>query len=429
MSHRIDHSLVRSPSVGFRCSTLMLAMAFAVAILAADLAAASAGAVDDFVWIGGHTQHEILKIQKSTNSVVATIPISGPFVFGVAVDLDSVWAGHYSSDAVSRISKTTDTVTTLIPIPRNVYAVAVDTDFAWITSAEVDFATGALDGSNLLSKISKTTNAVVGSLAFATQPYGVAVDQNSAWVARQDFVTRIDKATSGVVAEIPIVGSGRGIAANDHDFVWVADFDSMAILKISKASNSVVQSISTAPFNPYGIAVSPDSLWVTSYLDGTVLRIDKLTSAITQIPLFSGAFLHGISLDADSVWVDGFFNANVYRLSQSTNAIVSTLATGLPALATFGDSTGYLYDAVAATPATLITDLIAIVAALDFKRGLKLLERCLKKLDSGKTEAACRKLSAFKKKVAAQSGKKLTTQQAAQLTFSATQVETALSCP
>jgi streptogramin lyase len=308
-----------------QAARILVSLASILTLLVAESATAQAQATDDYVWIAGRCPScQIVKIQKSTNTVVGTIPL-GADPFGVAVDQESVWATHYGGTGLSRINKSTNSVT-VVALPQNPFGVAVDTDSAWVTSVNV----------GIVSRVSKSSNAVVASVPVGPNAWGIAVDQDSVWVARDGFVTRISKSTNQVLVDIPIGSSPRGIAATDPDYVWVANWGSLAVQKISKATNAVVTTIDTSPHQPHGIAVGSDAVWVATYESGSILKIDKQTEFVTTVPIVNRPnLLHGVSLDANSVWTDSYFDATVYRLDRSTTQFVATIPTGTAFTSTF----------------------------------------------------------------------------------------------
>jgi FIMAH domain len=84
-------------------------------------------------------------------------------------------------------------------------------------------------------------------------------------------------------------------------------------------------------------------------------------------------------------------------------------------------------------PAQMVTDLQATVSGLALPKGIATsldssLQRALAALGGNNTAGACNALNAFLNKVQAQTGKKLTPEQAEQLTSAANQIRTQLGC-
>jgi hypothetical protein len=92
-------------------------------------------------------------------------------------------------------------------------------------------------------------------------------------------------------------------------------------------------------------------------------------------------------------------------------------------------NTGSASFTVSVASAETITDnLLDAVAATNFQQGAGLLQAALRKVQGGDTATACNQLGAFLNQVHAQTGKKLTTAEAAALTQSATDARGALAC-
>ncbi|VVB73238.1 Uncharacterised protein [uncultured archaeon] len=106
----------------------ILILALFVALFAGSV---SASAVDNYVWASS-TSGSVSKIDKTTNSVVATVG-SGMDSYAIAVDTDSVWVPASAGNTVSRISKTTNSVVATIDVG-NAFQIAADSDSVWGTN-------------------------------------------------------------------------------------------------------------------------------------------------------------------------------------------------------------------------------------------------------------------------------------------------------
>lgn len=302
-------------------------------------------AVDNYVWALNFSSKSALKIDKTNNSIVATIFV-GDNNSGAAVEPGYVWvpnATHTANGSVSKIDKTTNSVIAKITVGNYPYSVAVDDKYAWVPNAN----------SNTVSKIDKSTNSVVATISSGNYPVGVSVDKEFAWVTNysSNTVSKIDKSTNSVVATIFVGSSPWGIAV-DEDFVWVANNYGQSVSKIDKTTNSVIATIPLGKYS-WGIAVDKDFVWVTHQGNNAVSKINRTSNAVvTTIPV--GTEPWGVSVDEDSVWT---LNRNsMSRINKSTNSVVATIYySGAESHYLTGDFTGYAYDRFF-TVAALCTD-------------------------------------------------------------------------
>ena len=187
------------------------------------------GAVDGFVWVGNGNDRTVSKIDKSTNTIVATIGPLSREIESLAVDNESVWVG--TREFVYRIDKATGSIIAQIPVAGVQQAgIAVDPTHVWASGFS----------GNIISKIDKSTNSVVATILVGRQPMGVAVDPNFVWVAQfTGGVSVIDKATNSVVATIDDIGSRPTDVAVDHESIWVTNSETGRVARVDKDTSEV----------------------------------------------------------------------------------------------------------------------------------------------------------------------------------------------
>ena len=165
-------------------------------------------AVDvDYIWIVGTSG--VIKVSKSSLMVVNTIGNGG---YGIAVDQDAVWVANGGSNSVTRIRKSDDVVTAVMTGFSNPTGIAVDAASVWVVNTN----------GNSVSRIDKATGTLVATIPVGTSPFGVSLDQNSVWVVNygSNTVSRVDKTTNSIVATIRVgtspisLGDATGFAFN-----------------------------------------------------------------------------------------------------------------------------------------------------------------------------------------------------------------------
>jgi 6-phosphogluconolactonase (cycloisomerase 2 family) len=195
----------------------------------------------------------------------------------------------------------------------------------------------------------------------------------------------------------------------------------------------------TAGDGPEGVAVSPNggSVYVTNQFSNNVSQYDVgaggALAAKSPATVTAGTNPLGVAVSPDggSVYVANVGSGNVsqYDVGAGGALAAKSPATVPAAPAAFGIA---VRPTPPPPPATIPT-LIESVEDLDLPRGtenslLKKLNGAQKNLDNGDTAGACDKLASFIDQVSAQSGKKIDSDDAADLIDEAEAVRDSLGC-
>jgi YVTN family beta-propeller protein len=143
---------------------------------------------------------------------------------------------------------------------------AVADDAMWVTVA-----------GETTRKIDPVTGDVLAS-ASTPGSYYVAVGAGAVWVPDSVGVTRIDPASGGIVATIPVEGGVSDLYVAD-DAVWITQKDAGNLLRIDPTTNLLVASLHTGA-GAHAIAVDEHGVWVANYRAGTVSRVDPSTNTV-----------------------------------------------------------------------------------------------------------------------------------------------------
>jgi autotransporter-associated beta strand protein/YVTN family beta-propeller protein len=138
----------------------------------------------------------------------------------------------------------------------------------------------------------------------------------------------IDTATKTVVATIPVGTAPQGVAITpDGQFVYVANFTSNTVSKISTASNTVVTVIPTTITTGLGtLSITPDGqFYVTDQNDGSVTVIRTSTDTLVGAPITVGTMPFGVAATPDGqfVLVTNLGSNNVTVIHTATNTVTT----------------------------------------------------------------------------------------------------------
>jgi hypothetical protein len=244
---------------------------------------------DDVVWVvggvdaggglndpGGGTDAFAVRIDPSTNEVVAEVTLGGAIAADVAVDETGVWVLYDGDDRqdgrmqVARIDPATNEVRETTPLYSGYghFLFAVGGRVVVVTNASVH---GSLDGSELTIIDPSTGDLSTAGAGTALWP---AADEGALWGAAADGLVSIDPGTGDVTGTYPVSSTGDALAVGAGG-VWFLDpRDRSAVHRFDPATNEVDVDVDLdADISPNVLVASPDALWVLTF-PGDLVRVD-----------------------------------------------------------------------------------------------------------------------------------------------------------
>lgn len=249
------------------------------------------------LWVYNDLDGTLVRIDPATNEVVATIPIATPLDpatppddrLGVrqvspdlAIDTTSVWAIAPAEQAVVRVDPLTNAVVATIPLEANATSIAVDQSSLWVS----------LYATSTVLRINTATGEVEASIRDLSTPFGIAIYQDAVWVTSlmSDRVTRIDAATNEIVEQIVIAWPRApygihacnlcvwDVLANEAG-VWVIMNYNEFIARIDPATSRLVAVISVGT-EAKSLASDPRGIWVGTIGSLGVILIDAESNEV-----------------------------------------------------------------------------------------------------------------------------------------------------
>jgi virginiamycin B lyase len=175
---------------------------------------------------------------------------------------------------------------------------------------------------------------VTGEPGATTEILGIClafdVGYDSLWAGGCDdpAIWRIDPATGGVLATIPLAVDGiqeEGSIAAGEGGVWVVSTAS-ELVKIDPATNDVVGSW-TLPSGAAAVRAGLGSLWVTVSTTDQLLRIDP-ADPTSQTPIDVGAYPRFLAVGEDAVWVMNQRDGSVSRVAADGSVVATIKVSG-----------------------------------------------------------------------------------------------------
>jgi len=187
-------------------------------------------ATDGAIWLANFDASKVMKVSTQTNSVVATIPATGPL--NLAVGGGSVWVTNhhsYANDSILRVDQNSNAVTAKIDVGSSLAAGGIIyTDNAvWVTSWDRD------TDNDVISRVDPQTNAVVATITYSTNlDFSLASSAGSVWTAAKDnMLLRVDPQTNKIVEKIKVGQMPFGLLATGST-LWVANSGDSTVMKL-----------------------------------------------------------------------------------------------------------------------------------------------------------------------------------------------------
>lgn len=196
------------------------------------------------VWVPNSADGTVSRIDSTTGTVTATIPVSGrnPSVHlgtagvGVAVAGGAVWVTDEYHDRLLRLDPGTGRITQEVELGGRPLPIRAAAGRLWVATTSDRRLYGLDPGSG---RVTSTIALGPGAAApgFGEQPLtlALAVSGQTAWAAttveRRRVLVRVDLRTDRVVGELPLPGRVLGLALVAGD-PWLADYDTNTILHV-----------------------------------------------------------------------------------------------------------------------------------------------------------------------------------------------------
>ena len=218
----------------------------------------------------------MVRINARTSRVEAIIP-TGVCPFGIGVSKGDLFVAH-ADDKVVRIDPSTNTVVATIPVRIE----PTPDDFNFI---ELTVAFGSVWVPTAVStvvRIDPIKNLVAETIPLGPccgHVGGLVASDKALWASGDQFknsMFRISPRSNRVVAEIPSPVGGLLVGNGYLDgFVWVISNDEGAsqLMRVDPHTNTMRATFITLGFNSFNMTTGDGSLWIASFDENSVHRI------------------------------------------------------------------------------------------------------------------------------------------------------------
>ncbi len=185
---------------------------------------------DGYVWVANHNGDptgSVAKIDPAKMQVVDLIPVGDEPDGGptwIAAGAGSIWVGVQNIKAVVRINPSTDTIVATIPDGGVCRQIAADDRAVWVA--------GGCDPGPGVTRIDPATNTVTQVSNAGGNSQAIALGGDSVWYGTTDnFLGRIDTNSHRVVGRLRLPGPAW-VATVAFGFVWITDLVDGLLFKV-----------------------------------------------------------------------------------------------------------------------------------------------------------------------------------------------------
>ncbi len=223
-------------------------------------------ATSDALWITGSDAPVIMRVVPGADPAhtkTTTFPIATTAA-EIAVGDGAVWVTAPKTNALLRIDPTTNQVVATIAVGSAPDALVVDADGVWVANRL---------SAGTVTQVDPTTNKVVATIPVGKSPDQVTSGAGSVWAVNpgDGTVSRIDAKTARVAASISVGGQPKSVLFG-AGAIWVSMTSGAQVLRIDPTTNTVTDTL-TVGANPEHGAVGAGGIWIVSHGDDTVARI------------------------------------------------------------------------------------------------------------------------------------------------------------
>jgi virginiamycin B lyase len=260
----------------------------------------------DAVWVAGSKPYSVQRIDPKTNSIVATVRLSGEACSGIEFGYGSVWVPVCGKHpALVRISALTNRITAVLPIaPAGAEGgITAGGDSVWMMT----------DEHGTLSRIDPTSNQVRQTISIPAGSYNPLFADGIVWVTGFDgnVVTAVDASSGTVLASIAVGPKPRFLTAGAGS-IWTLNQGDGTVSRVDESSRQVAATIQLGiPGAGGDICFGEDSVWATVF-DIPLTRINATNNQVSRQWIGRGG--DSLRLGHGSAWLTDYKRGLLWRI-------------------------------------------------------------------------------------------------------------------
>jgi len=262
---------------------------------------------EDAVWVASTKPYAVLRIDPTTNKIVASIRISGEACSGLASGFGSVWAPICGKQpALVRIDAAKNAISGKLSIapagPEG--GIAVSDDSVWLVT----------DSNGTLVRINPFTNSVRQTISIPPGSFNPVFSGGVVWITgvERNVLTAVDASSGEVLESIPVGPKARFLAAGAGSIRTLNQGDG-TVSRVDENSRKVIATIPVGiPGAGGDIGYGADSVW-PSVFKVPLTRIDATTNSVVKQWVGRGG--DSLRFGFDSLWITDYRKGLLLRIA------------------------------------------------------------------------------------------------------------------
>lgn len=261
---------------------------------------------DDAVWVASSKPYAVLRIDPSTNKILATVKIPGEACSGLASGFGSIWVPLCGKNAsLVRVDATKNLIAAILPIPPAgpEGGITIGEDSVWLVS----------DKKGTLSRIDPTTNQVRQKISISPGSYNPLFSNGIVWITgvENSVLTAVESSSGKVLDSVPVGPKPRFLTAGGGS-VWTLNQGNGTVSRVDEKSRKVITTIQVGiPGAGGDIGYGSESVWPT-VLAVPLTRIDANTNKVVRQWVGKGG--DSLRFGFDSLWLTDYKKGLLLRI-------------------------------------------------------------------------------------------------------------------
>jgi YVTN family beta-propeller protein len=261
---------------------------------------------DDAVWVASTKPYAVLRIDPTTNRIVATVRVPDEACSGLASGFGSIWVPLCGKKAaLVQIDAIKNTISATLPIapagPEG--GITASDDSVWMVA----------DKNGTLNRIDPSTNRVRQKISIPPGSYNPIFSNGIIWITgvESGVLTAVDAAT-GKVLESLAVGPKPRFLTSGGGFIWTLNQGDGTVSRVDVKSRKVIATIQVGiPGAGGDIGYGAESVWPT-VLGVPLTRIDATTNKVVRQWVGTGG--DSLRFGYGSIWLTDYKKGSLSRI-------------------------------------------------------------------------------------------------------------------
>ena len=260
---------------------------------------------ENAVWVATTKPYAVQRIDPATNTIVATVSLSGEACSGQTYAFGSIWVPLCGKHpALVRINTTTNAISATLPVgPVDAEeSITASNDSIWIVT----------DRNGTLDRVDPASNSVRQKITIPSGSYNPLFSNGVVWITgvENNTITAVDASTGGVMQSFLIGSKPRFLFAGGGS-VWVLNQGDGSVSRVDEKSRTLVATVQVkTPGTGGDLVYAEDHLWIASF-GFPLSRVDPATNKVSRQWVGRGG--DSVRYGHGAIWLTDYARGLVWR--------------------------------------------------------------------------------------------------------------------